>query len=75
MPNELENLQINRLIAHEIKKEPYSNNKEVVYSSRTLALSPIALNELQLRVTEATGNDSHAIQMKITEDEIQLCNL
>lgn len=28
MPNELENLQINRLIAHEIKKEPYSNNKE-----------------------------------------------
>lgn len=69
MPNELENLQINRLIAHEIKKEPYSNNKEVVYSSRTLALSPIALNELQLRVTEATGNDSHAIQMKITEVE------
>jgi nucleoid associated protein NdpA len=76
---QLANLQIKKIIAHQIFKR--NEERAVVspqYSSDFTELNPAGITTLQERVTEALGNDSYCIEMTIARDgagsTYDLCN-
>jgi hypothetical protein len=71
MAIQLVNLRINRVIAHQIFERSVSDDvKEPKCSTQCTRLPPGGINALQTRIIEAVGNDSHSIQMYISQNGV-----
>jgi hypothetical protein len=70
MTIQLANLRIQRVIAHQIFDRPITGDaKEPNCSTQCTPMIPSGMQTLQTRITEALGNDSHSIEMYITQSE------
>jgi len=72
MPNAniLENFEIHRVIVHEIFKCEPNLRIPPLLSTEMTGLNVRGMAELQKRVIEAVGHDSHCIQMDITQTDV-----
>jgi len=67
MSIQLENFTITRLIIHEIYKREATGSVPPALNSELTQLNPRGIAELQSRVVEAVGHDSHSILMDIVQ--------
>ena len=65
----LENLAIERLVIHEIYKRESTGSVPPLLNEEMTRLEPRGFAELQKRITEAVGNDSHSIEMEFFQTD------
>lgn len=65
----LENLRINRIVAHDVfRRGPGQQVQTPNYSSTLHALRGAGLTELQVRITEAVGHRSYCVEVEVEDD-------